>query len=222
MSETALHASLIVWYARPGDKIEVSLDGFIIDILRGDLLIEIQTRSFNKIRPKIERLLENHPVHLIHPIAAEKWIVRIDNHDPSKPVRRKSPKHGRLEDIFRELIYIPSLILNKNFTLEVLLIKEEQAWVNSQGGSWRRGGWSIANRTLLDVQNQFIFKTQHDFIELLPENLPNPFSTRQLSEMAKLPRSTAQKMVYCLQKMGGLIVMDISGKEKWYSINQGQ
>lgn len=222
MSETSLHNSLINWYARPGDEIEVSLDGFVIDILHGDLLIEIQTRSFNKIRPKLERLLENHPIHLVHPIASEKWIIRTDNHDPQKLVRRKSPKRGRLEDIFRELIYIPSLILNANFTLEVLMIGEEQRWVNNQSGSWRRRGWSIADRKLLGIQNQYIFQNRCDFIRLLPNDLPEPFSSKQLSELAKIPRNTAQKMIYCLRKMGGLIVMEIPGKEKWYTINHAR
>lgn len=223
MSETSLHTSLIQWYAYPGDEIEVSLDGFVIDILRGDLLIEIQTRSFNKIRPKLERLLENHPVHLVHPIAVEKWIVHPDKSDPTKLVRRKSPKHGRLEDIFRELIFIPTLILNNNFTLEVLLIEEEQRWVDNQSGSWRRGGWSISDRTLLGVYHQYKFQTRQDFLELLPKDLPNPFSSRQLSDLAKIPRKSAQRMIYCLRNMGGLIVVDLPGrgKEKWYSIYQG-
>lgn len=224
MSETSLHTSLIQWYARPGDEIEVSLDDFVIDILRGNLLIEIQTRSFNKIRPKLERLLEDHPVHLVHPIAAEKWIVREDKSDPTRLARRKSPKHGRLEDIFRELIFIPSLILNNNFTLEVLMIEEEQRWVDNESGSWRRGGWSIADRKLLGVYNQYRFQTRQDFIELLPEDLPNPFSSKQLSDLAKIPRKVAQKMIYCLRHMGGLIVVDLPGpgKEKWYSIHRGQ
>jgi len=29
------------WYARPGDQLEVELDGFIVDIVRGEQLIEI-------------------------------------------------------------------------------------------------------------------------------------------------------------------------------------
>ena len=46
LNEKPLHASLKQWYARPGDRFEVAVDGFVIDIVRDDLLIEIQTRNF--------------------------------------------------------------------------------------------------------------------------------------------------------------------------------
>ena len=46
INEKPLHASLKQWYARPGDRFEVPVDGFVIDIVRDNLLIEIQTRNF--------------------------------------------------------------------------------------------------------------------------------------------------------------------------------
>ena len=36
MVEMTLHASIKEWYASPGDKIEVEVDGYVIDIVRGD------------------------------------------------------------------------------------------------------------------------------------------------------------------------------------------
>ena len=51
LNEGSLHASLKRRYARPGDDFEVSIEGFVIDIVRArgepdELLIEIQTGSF--------------------------------------------------------------------------------------------------------------------------------------------------------------------------------
>ena len=45
LNEKSLHAALKEWYAKPEDLIEVPVDGFTVDIVRGDLLIEIQTRN---------------------------------------------------------------------------------------------------------------------------------------------------------------------------------
>ena len=45
LNEKPLHASLKAWYAQPGDRFEVNVDGSVIDIVRGELLVEIQTRS---------------------------------------------------------------------------------------------------------------------------------------------------------------------------------
>ena len=51
LNEKPLHAALKEWYARPDDRFETSVDGFVIDILRGDLLIEVQTRNFTAAAP---------------------------------------------------------------------------------------------------------------------------------------------------------------------------
>src|SRR4026209_2429372 len=99
LNEKPLHASLKRWYARPGDRFEVPVDGFVIDIVRDDLLIEIQTRNFSSIKVKLNKLARSHQIRLIYPIVQEKWIVR-------GATRRKSPKRGRLEDLFWELVSI--------------------------------------------------------------------------------------------------------------------
>ncbi len=43
LRESGLHADLKRWYAQPGDEFEIALDGYVIDIRRGEYLIEIQT-----------------------------------------------------------------------------------------------------------------------------------------------------------------------------------
>ena len=42
LNEKPLHAGLKEWVARPGDAFEQPVDGYVIDIVRDDLLIEIQ------------------------------------------------------------------------------------------------------------------------------------------------------------------------------------
>ena len=47
LGEKSLHSSLKNWYAQPGDRLEAEVDGFHIDIIRKNLLIEIQTANFS-------------------------------------------------------------------------------------------------------------------------------------------------------------------------------
>ena len=75
LNEKPLHAALKAWYAQPGDQLEAKVDGYIIDIVRGDLLVEIQTRNFAAIKRKLLALVPHHPVQLVYPIAREKWIA---------------------------------------------------------------------------------------------------------------------------------------------------
>jgi hypothetical protein len=63
LNEKSLHADLKQWLAQPGDQFEVAIDGFVIDIVRGDKLIEIQTRNFGAMKRKLTQLLDHHPVH---------------------------------------------------------------------------------------------------------------------------------------------------------------
>jgi hypothetical protein len=57
-------------------------------------------------------------------------------------VRRKSPKRGRLEDLFWELVSIPQLLSNPNFSLEVLMIRGEEVRRYEGKRAWRRRGWA--------------------------------------------------------------------------------
>ena len=76
LNEKPLHASLKQWMAEPGDRFEVPLDGFFIDVVRDELLIEIQTGGFSPLKKKLRQLTKSHPVRLVYPIAAEKWLVQ--------------------------------------------------------------------------------------------------------------------------------------------------
>src|SRR5512144_110778 len=94
LNEKSLHASLKQWYASPGDQLEVRVDGYIIDLVRGDLLVEIQTGGFSPLKRKLARLVQSHPVRLVYPIAQEKWITRLPLEEGGKSQQRKSPKRG--------------------------------------------------------------------------------------------------------------------------------
>ena len=165
LNEKPLHASLKQWYARPGDRFEVPVDGFVIDIVRDELLIEIQTRNFSSIKSKLTTLARSHHVRLIYPIVQEKWIVRLPTGDRVTAVRRKSPKRGRFEDLFWELVSIPQLLSNPNFSLEVLMIREEEVRRYEGKRKWRTRGWVIEGRRLLDVVDQRLFGASADWLD---------------------------------------------------------
>lgn len=208
LAERSLHAALKEHLARPGDRLEAVLDGYVIDILRDDLLIEIQTRHLYALRRKLTKLLADHPVRLVHPIAAEKWILRVDA-DDQRLSRRKSPKHGQALDVFKELVRVPDLLAHPNFSLSVMLIHEEEVWRDDGQGSWRRKGWSRADRRLLDVIAVRTFQRPADYLTLLPGGLPQPFTNRELAAAADCTPAIAQKITYTLR---GLELITLSGK----------
>ena len=166
LGEKSLHAALKQWYVQPGDLLEEMVDGYHIDIVRHKLLIEIQTTNFSSIKNKLTALTEKHCVRLVYPIAQEKWIVRLAADGITQLGRRKSPKKGNTFHLYQELVRFPQLIDSRNFSLEVLLIREEEIRRNDGHGSWRRKGWSIADRRFIEVVHRHIFKRPADFLTL--------------------------------------------------------
>lgn len=216
LREKALHAELKSWYAQPGDRMEVPVDRYVIDLVRDDLLIEIQTRNFSAMKGKLRTLLKDHQIRLVHPIAAEKWIVKED--DVGGPIsRRKSPKKGSFVDVFAELVSFPDLVLESGLSVHLLLTSEEEARRHEPGKAWRRNGWVIQERRLLAVHDSKLFKTPGDLAGLLPETLDEEFTTANLAEALARPRRLAQQMVYCLKHAGAITAVGKVGNTIVYA-----
>lgn len=214
LNEKPLHASLKRWYARSGDRFEVPVDGFVIDIVRDDLLIEIQTGNFAAIKSKLNHLVRSHRVRLIYPIVHEKWIVRVAN---GGAVRRKSPKRGRLENLFRELVSIPQLLSHPNFSLEVLMTREEELRRYAGKRAWRRRGWVIEGRRLLEVMDQRVFGETADWLRFLPDGLES-FTTSDLATRMETRRDLAQKMAYCFREGKMIELIGKHGRANLYRV----
>jgi hypothetical protein len=212
LNEKPLHAALKQWYAQADDLTEVSVDGFTVDVIRGDMLIEIQTRNLSAIKRKLTALTERHPVRLVYPIAQDKWIVRLSKNGQTVLGRRKSPKRGILELVFEELVSIPQLLAHPNFSLEVLLIQEEESRRHDGSRNWRRKGWVTHERRLLQVVDRRLFETPTDMQTMIPASLVEPFTTTQLAEAKDQPLWLAQKMAYCLREMGAITAVGKRGR----------
>jgi hypothetical protein len=218
LNEKPLHASLKQWYARPGDRLEVPVDGFVIDIVRDDLLIEIQTCNFAAINSKLRKLTRSYQVRLVYPLVQEKWIVRSATNNRGIAVRRKSPKRGRLEDLFWELVSIPQLLSNPNFSLEVLMIREEEIRrYNGKRKRWRHRGWVIEGRRLVDVLDRRLFGTSADWLAFVPDGLQS-FTTKDLATVADTRRDLAQKMAYCLRQANMIELIGKQGRGNLYRV----
>ncbi len=216
LAERSLHAALKEHLGQPGDRFEVKLGRYVIDIIRDDLLIEIQTRHLYALRPKLLRLLADHPIRLVHPLPAERWIVREDA-DGRALTRRRSPKHAAACDIFSELVRIPDLAAHPNLTLEALLIREEQVWRDDGQGSWRRGRWSLIDTRLLGVAGSAIFTRPADYLALLPP-LPETFTNADLAGARGWNSHLAGKATYALRAMGLLGPAGKRGRANLFTI----
>jgi hypothetical protein len=178
LGERSLHAALKEWYAEQGDLLEREVDGYVIDIVRGDLLVEIQTQNFAAMKRKVADLTGEHPLRLVHPIAAEKFIVKYGPDGVTQVSRR----------------------------------------VNDGEGSWRRGGWSIVDQRLIEVVDRVVLSSPVDFRALLPPDLPDPFTTRDMADALGERVNLMGKMAFCLRKMDAVEMVGRRGRAYLYSL----
>lgn len=212
MNEFSLHSEIKKVYSLPGDRFEVKLDNYIVDLLRENLIIEVQTKNFSALKDKLQVLTEKHQVRLVYPLPEKKWITHVTK-DQIVLNTRKSPKKGKLTDLFRELVMIPQMIGVENFSLEVLFIDEEEVRCDDGKGSWRRRGVSIVERKLLKVNNRILFQTKADYLKILPEGLSEVFTNRELAKLAKISVRTARQITYCLRKSSLIRLAVKKGRE---------
>ena len=218
-SESSLHLQLKEYYRQPGDKIEYHVDKYIIDIVRKNYLIEVQTKNFSAIKKKLETLIRTYKVLLVYPIIQDKWILKFDLNSKKIIKRALSPKHCNYYTIFEELIRIPDLICTPNLMIEALIIQANEIWINDNRGSWKRRGWSIKDRNLVSILDQKLFSNPRHFLSFLPSDLETPFTNTDLSESINISKRLAGMMTYCLRKMDLIKIIGKKNRSYEYDLN---
>jgi hypothetical protein len=221
LNEGPIHAALKAGYAEPGDVLEASVDGYVVDILRGDLIVEIQTAGFSAIARKLRDLVARHRLRLVHPVAGERWLVKLPANGRGAPTRRRSPKRGGVEQVFEELVSLPDLLAHPNFELEVVTIEMEEVRRPrrrvGRGRARRRRDWTVVEQRLLGVSERRLVRDTADLLDLLPPDLPDPFGTTELASALGKPRWLAQKAAYCLRESGAVYQVGKKGNALVYS-----
>jgi hypothetical protein len=216
--ETSLHRQLKALYAGPEDRVEVKLGAFRIDVVRGTELVEIQHGSLAAIRDKIRQLCESHAVLVVKPIVARKTIIKRSARG-KEVSRRLSPKRGVLLDLFEELVYFTSTFPRERLSLEVRLVEIEEFRAPGHGRRrrWRKDDHVVVDQVLLAASEPQRFQTAADLMQLLP-TLPETFHTGDLAARAEIPRHVAQRIAYCLRKMGAVRTTGKSGNAILYQV----
>jgi hypothetical protein len=218
--ETSLHRELKNLYAGQDARTEVALDKFRIDAIQGGLLIEIQHGSLAAIRDKVRRLLDTHAVLVVKPIVARKLLVKQDSPAGRVLSRRLSPKRGKLLDIFEDLVYFTRVFPHPKLTLEIVLVEVEEWRYPGHGRRrrWRRDDQVVADQKLVSVSQSVRLRRAADLMQLMPPDLPRPFHTGHLAELAGIRRPVAQRIAYCLREMKAVEQQGKSGNTLLYRV----
>jgi len=216
--ETSLHRQLKAIYAKEDARTEVPVGRYRIDAVVDDLLIEVQHASLASIRDKVQDLLREHRVLIVKPIIARKQLVKRARKNGRVVGRRRSPKQGTMLALFDELVYFTRVFPHENLMLDVPLVDIEEWRYPGHGRRRRRreNDFVVEDQRLVALRKLQRFQTAADLTELLPSGLPTPFHTGHLATALGMERWVAQRIAYCLRKMGAFDEVGKQGNTRLY------
>lgn len=187
MKEKPLHAILKWWLDDNPAHHEVTLPcGKVADIYDGTAVTEVQTGSFSPLRKKLEVLLPDYPVTVVHPVVRRKYLAWIDPETGETTPARKSPRVGSFTDGGKELVYLLPLLSHPNLTVKLVLIDAEERRL---ADGWGNGGKRGSHRAVLlplSVEDTLTLRGPADYAAIIPVGLPATFTAQQFGKAAKM------------------------------------
>lgn len=217
-SEYSLHEQLKERIAAPGDRIEVSVEGKVVDVVRADgELVEVQTGYLGKLLPKVLGLTaKGYRVRVVYPVAAERELRRLDPRTNELVSTRRSPKRGDEYSLFDELVHAPALVAAANVMVEVLVVKCVETRERDGSGSWRRKGDRTLDVELVEICSSRSFCTREEWLAVIPADLEEPWDSRDLGEALGIGPTRARKILYCFFRAGLIAEVGKDGRLKRY------
>lgn len=211
LRERSLHRQLKALYRPDDGETEWPVAGAVADLWSPTAgVIEIQTRTLAKLRPKVSAYLDaGLRVTVIHPLAVHRVLVTWNEARSEILSRRKSPRVERIEGAFREIGSLAAFLTRPGFRLRVLLVRETEHRCADGRGSWRDRGRSKVDRVLEAVEQERDFADVRDYAALVPSDWPEPGTAASLAGTLGLRGFEAQPLISCLKKLG---VLEVCGK----------
>ena len=210
LGEKALHAMLKQYYEPEINNHEIPVGSFVADIVSGNSIIEIQTRSFDRLREKLAVFLEAYHVTVVYPLPKTKWLLWIDGETGETTKKRKSPKQGSINDAFPELYKIKQFLTRPNFLLCIVMVDlEEYRYLNGWSKDKKKGS-TRCDRIPLGIVDEFYFNSPEDYLQFVPEGLQAPFTSKDYMKAAGISLHVSQRALNILHHMG---VVERVGKQ---------
>lgn len=204
--EKTVHQFLKYYICNDSTFHEIKLGNHIVDIFVDNHVYEIQTQGFDKLRKKLDYLLNLYSVTIVYPIIVDKTIYKVDS-DGVISNGRKSPKKISPLSIGFELYKIKDYLLNTNLTFKLVLLKGDEYQTTridryKRERSTRIDQYPNEIIEIIDIQNC------HDFKKLMP-NL-GLFTAKDFSKVSKL---SGRKLSSALLAFRHLRVIEVTSKD---------
>lgn len=223
-----LHNQLQQHYADEPANCEVTIGNARVDVLAHGVIYEIQTHGLYQIRRKVSRLLDEWPVIIVHPVPRKTVFVYCEGDPPVETRRRTGPRTGSVLDAFAETVSVAKLLAHPNFSLELAIVDVEdirRRYTDAEKAQIRKRrkrrrfsipDWTTFNRRLTKLHEIIHLDTPADGVKLLPETLPDEFTSKMLGEEVGITAWRARQVTYTLRHMESIEQTRRTKEGIWY------
>lgn len=204
LNEKLLHRTL-KYYFEPDESFhEIEVLGSVADIRNEEGITEIQTRSFGKLLPKLEKFLPKLPVKVVFPIIERKIICPVDVESGESLPPRKSPKKGKICDSLKELCRLGNLVTNENLTVCLVLIDAEETRMLNRKKRVGRKRTDKIDCIPTSINCIIELKKPSDYAALIPKTLSESFTAKEFEKKTGLVSIDAHSSLKFLLQLGCL------------------
>lgn len=216
LSEKTVHSVLKNYYEVNTLNHEIKIDGFVADICNGYEIIEIQTRSFERLRKKIPVFLNHYPLTIVYPVPYIKWIRWINPSTGEISPPRKSPKKGNPYCIFPELYKIKNFLIMPNLRLKIVLLNMEEYRFLDGWSQDKKKGSTRCDRIPIDIVDEVYISGQEDYKLLVPQSLEDEFTSKDYQKASGLSRNASSTAINVLSYVGSIERIGKKGRSFLY------
>ncbi len=200
LSEKLTH-KILKHYVEPDSSMhEVKYLGFVADVKNADGIWEIQTRSFEKLKPKLDRFLAEGRVTVVLPLVGARYINYIDKSSGEALFGKKSPLHHTINFAACELYKLSDLILHPNLRVKIIFLEyEEYRYKTTSKSSKRDRALDVIPSRIL---KEMLLFCREDYRCFIPKELGRRFTASDLSRLIKLDSRRTHNTISLLQTLG--------------------
>ena len=218
LSEKTVHAILKSYYAPDESTHEIPIEGCVADIYTGEEILEIQTRSFDRLREKLDRFLPICPVTIVYPIPHEKRLIWIDEETGELSSPRKSPLTGNPYMAFKELYRIRRYLLRDGLRLKLVLLDMEEYRLLNGWSRDKKTGSTRFDRIPTRIVEEVCIDCPQDYMQFVPYGLEEPFTFREFAKEAHIRPALAQSALPILMDTGAVERVGKKGRAYLYRV----
>lgn len=185
LSERRLHSVLKFYYESNQNLHEIKVGRFFADIVTGKQIIEIQTGDLGRLGKKLDVFLKEHNVTVVHPMAKNCVITRIDPKTGEALSRRKSPVHADIYSAVPQLYRIRPYLSSPSLAIRLVFLSVEEYRTPKCSKRGSRKGSVRLERFPEELHYEIDLSVPEDYKIFLPKELPEVFTSSDIKRLTR-------------------------------------